>query len=128
MDNARKKILFSIDQFIILIAWLGALFAILYFKAYEFVIPSIAAFIALNLAIGLWVNRFIFPIQNKSYRKYLTIQTLFLLVWCPLLALILSMDRTDLIPIWTAILVAFYIGLGVVSGMRILKNRNEQKK
>ncbi len=128
MDNSRKKILFSIDQFIILIAWLGALFAILYFKAYELVIPSIVAFIILNLAIGLWVNRFIFPIQNKSYRKYLTIQTLFLLVWCPPLALILSMDRTDLLPLWTVILVAFYIGLGVVSGMRILKNSNEQKK
>ncbi len=128
MSNTRKKILFSIDQFIILIAWLVALFAILYFRAYEFVIPSIVAFIVLNLAIGLWVNRFIFPIQNKSYRKYLTIQTLFLLVWCPLLALILSTNRTDLIPIWTVILVAFYIGLGVVSGVCVLKNRNKQKK
>ena len=119
MGQNGKKVLFSLDQFIILIAWLGALFGILYYKAYEFVIPSIAAFIVLNLALGLWVHKFVFPVQNKKYRQYLTIQTLFLLVWCPLLALILSMDRTDLVSIWIVILAVFYIGLGIVSGGRL---------
>ncbi len=123
MGNKKKQILFSLDQFIILIAWLAALFAILYFKAYDFIIPSIAAFIVLNIALGLWVHRFVFPVQNKCYRQYLTIQTIFLLIWCPLLALLLSSGRTELISVWIVILAVFYIGLGIVSGGKVFFKR-----
>ncbi len=113
--ESGKRTLFSIDQFIIFIAWLGAVFAILYLKAYEMIIPSIAAFIVLNIALGVWINKTVRPTENKQYRKYLATQTLFLLVWCPLLWLLLFTGRTDLIPVWIIILVAFYIGIGVVS-------------
>lgn len=123
--ESGKKTLFSIDQFIILIAWLGAVFAILYLKAYEMIIPSIAAFIVLNLALGIWINKTVRPVENKQYRKYLAVQTLFLLVWCPLLWLLLFTGRTDLIPVWIIILVAFYIGVGVVSFRSVFSNRHK---
>lgn len=112
--ESGKRTLFSIDQFIILIAWLGADFTILYLKAYEMIIPSIVAFIVLNLALGIWINKTVRPAENKHYRKYFAIQTLFILVWCPLLWLLLFTGRTELIPVWIIILVAFYIGIGVV--------------
>lgn len=128
MLKTGKEVLFTIDEFLIMIAWLGSLFAILYFRAYHLIIPSIIAFVILNIAFGLWVNRFMHPIENKSYRQYLTVQTLFLLFWCPLLALILSTERTDLIPVWITILVAFYFGLGIVSGGKmIIRHRGEEK-
>ncbi len=121
MSKKGKQLLFSLDEFLIMIAWLGALFAILYFEAYEFIIPSVAAFIILNLALGLWINKFVHPIENKSYRQYLTIQTLFLVVWGPLLALILGTGRNDLIVIWMVILVVFYLGIGIVSLRKMLR-------
>ena len=114
-SETGKRNLFSIDQFIILFSWLGAIFAILYFKAYELIIPSIVAFIILNLAFGIWVNKTVKPVKNKRFRKYLAIQTIFLFIWCPLLWLILWSNRIDLVPIWIIIIVAFYIGLGLVS-------------
>ena len=125
--ESGKKTLFSIDQFIILIAWLGAVFAILYLKAYEMIIPSIAAFIVLNLALGIWINKTVRPTENKQYRKYLAAQTLFLLVWCPLLWLLLFTARTDLVPVWIIILVAFYIGIGVVSFRSVFSNRHKHQ-
>jgi hypothetical protein len=123
MGKRRKEVLFSLDQFIILVAWLASVFAILYFKAYDFIVPSIAAFIILNVAVGLWVHHFVFPVQSKCYRQYLTIQTIFLLIWCPLLALILSAGRTDLVSVWIVILAVFYIGLGIVSGGKLFLKR-----
>lgn len=122
-----KRTLFSIDQFIILIAWLGAVFAILYLKAYEMIIPSIAAFIILNLALGIWINKTISPAENKHYRKCLVIQTLFLLIWCPLLWILLFTGRTDLIPVWIIILVAFYIWVGVVIFRSIFSGHHRHK-
>ncbi len=120
MSETRKQALFSLDQFIIMIAWLGAIFAILYFETYEFIIPAVVAFLVLNLAILVWVHRFVKPIQNKSYRKYLTAQTLFFVVWGPVLILILSAGRTELVTLWGIILVAFYLGIGVLSGKQIV--------
>ena len=114
-NKIGKKNLFSIDQFIILFAWLGAIFAILYYKTYELIIPSIIAFIILNIALGVWINKTVKPAKNSGFRKYLIIQTIFLFIWCPLLWLILWSNRMDLVPIWIIILVAFYIGLGIVS-------------
>ena len=128
MSDFGKKILFSFDEFIIMIAWLVALFAILYFKAYHLIIPSIAAFVVLNLALGMWIDKFIHPIENKSYRQYLTIQTLFLLVWGPLLALIIVSDRMDLIIVWIIILVAFYLGIGIVSLRKMFREYLNTKK
>ncbi len=126
MDSERRKqALFSIDEFIILIAWLGTLLTILYFKTYEFIVPAIVAFVILNLALGVWVNRFVHPIQKRSYRQYLTIQTLFLLVWCPLLMLILIAKRNDLIMVWIAVLVVFYLGIGVISGRQWIRKHQE---
>ena len=120
MIEKRKQLLFSLGQFIILIALLVAIFAILYFKAYEYIVPSIIAFIILNIGIGYWVNKFVYPVQNKSYRQYLTVQTIFLLIWSPLLILILYTQRIDLVSPWIVILVAFYLGLGIVSCRKVL--------
>ena len=128
MGNRGKQLLFSLDEFIIMLAWLGALFAILYFEAYEFIVPSIIAFIILNLALGVWVDRFIHPIENKSYRQYLTVQTIFLMIWGPVLVLILSAKRLELISIWIAILVMFYLAIGVVSLRNIIKKEYSGKK
>ena len=114
-NEIGKRNLFSIDQFIILIALLGTIFAILYFEVYELMIPSIAAFIILNLAIGIWINKTTKPAKDKTIRKYLVIQTIFLFIWCPLLLLILWSNRIDLVPVWIIILVAFYIGIGFVN-------------
>ena len=122
-----KKNLFSLDQFIILFAWLGAIFAILYYKAYELVIPSIIAFIILNIAFGIWINKTIKPAQNNRFRKYLIIQTIFLFIWCPLLWLILWSDRMDLIPIWIIILISFYIGIGFVSFKSVFLDHKEKR-
>jgi antibiotic biosynthesis monooxygenase (ABM) superfamily enzyme len=122
-----KKLLFSIDQFIILIAWLGAVFAILYLKAYEMMVPSIAAFVILNLAFGIWVNKTVKPTKNAAYKKYLAIQTIFLLVWCPLLWYLLFTSRLDLIPIWIIILILVYIGIVMASFRSIVLNHNGQK-
>jgi hypothetical protein len=99
-----KKILFSIDQFVIL-----------FFKAYDMIVPSIAALIVINVAFSLWINRNAKPAENRVYRKYLIAQTLFLIVWCPLLWLLLFTARTDLVPVWIVILVAFYLGIGILS-------------
>ena len=121
-----KKMLFSIDQFIILIAWLGTIFAILYFRAYEMIAPSIAAFIILNLALSIWVNRTVRPADN--YRKCLVIQTLFLVVWGPLLWILLFTGRADLLPVWIIILVAFYIGIGVISFKGVISGGNCRKE
>lgn len=123
-----KQILFSLVQLIILIAWLGTILAILYYDAYDYIIPSIIAFIALNITLGLWVHRFVYPVERKSYRKYLTIQTLFLLVWCPLLFVLITTNRIELISVWIVILVVFYISLGVVSCGAVIKNHSRQKQ
>jgi len=128
MSDRGKQILFSLDEFIIMMAWLGAMFAILYFKAYEFIIPSIVAFVVLNLAIGLWIRHVSYPIEKKSYRQYLTIQTLFLAIWCPLLFIIITAERTDLISVWIAILLVFYFGIGILSGREALKSKKKKKK
>lgn len=114
-NEIGKRNLFSIDQFIILIALLGTIFAILYFEVYELIIPSIAVFIILNLAIGIWIGKTTKPAKDRTIRKYLVIQTIFLFIWCPLLLLILWSNRIDLVPAWIIILVAFYIGIGLVS-------------
>jgi len=128
LADRRKQALFSIEQFVVLIAWLVSLFLILYFKAYHFVAPSIVAFFLLNLAIGIWLHRFMKPIESKGYRKYLTLQTVFLIIWCPLLFLVLMTNgngagagRTELLSLWAAILVLFYIGLGIVSGKQMVR-------
>jgi hypothetical protein len=114
---SRKQKLFSFDQFLIMFAWLISFFMILYYElSVEYIIVSIVAFIILNIAIGVWVNRFVFPIADKSYRKYLTMQTLFMIVWAPVLFMLMSMDRNDLISIWIIILIIFYFGVGVASG------------
>ncbi len=114
---SRKEKLFSFDQFLIMIAWLISFFMILYYELpVEYIIVSVVAFIVLNIAIGVWVNRFIFPIADKSYRKYLTMQTIFMIVWAPVLFMLMSMDRDDLISIWIIILIIFYFGVGVASG------------
>jgi len=114
--TAKQK-MFSFDQFLIMIAWLISFFVILYYKLPSFyIIVSVVAFIILNIAIGVWVNRFIFPIQDKSYRKYLTMQTLFMIVWAPVLFMLMSMNRDDLISIWIIILIMFYFGVGIASG------------
>lgn len=123
--ESGKRTLFSIDQFIILIAWLGTVFAILYLKAYEMIVPSIAAFIVLNLALGIWINKIVRPAENRQYRKYFAIQTLFLLVWCPLLWFLLFTGRTDLVPLWIIILAAFYIGIGVISFRSIFSGHHK---
>ena len=128
MGNKGKQLLFSLDEFIIMLAWLGSLFAILYFEAYVFIVPSIVAFIILNLALGVWVDRFIHPIENKSYRQYLTVQTIFLMIWGPVLVLILSAKRLELISVWIAILVMFYLAIGVVSLRNIIKKEYSGKK
>ena len=128
MGETGKQVLFSLDQFIIMIAWLCAIFAILYLRAYEFVGPAVAAFLILNLAIWVWVHRFVKPVQNNSYRRYLTAQTLFFIVWGPVLIIILSGNRTELIPLWAIILVAFYLGIGVLSARQmiaLLKTKSE---
>ncbi len=117
-----KRNLFSIDQFIILFVWLGAIFTILYYKIYELVIPSIVAFIILNLALGIWINKNVRPAKNSCFRKCLIIQTIFLFIWCPLLWLILWSNRMELIPVWIIILVAFYIGIGLVNFKSIFIN------
>ena len=122
-----KRNLFSIDQFIILFAWLGAIFAILYYKAYELVIPSIIAFIILNLALGIWINKTAKPAKDSCFRKYLIIQTIFLFIWCPLLWIILWSDRMDLVSIWVIILVVFYIGIGLVSFKSIFIDHKEER-
>ncbi len=122
-----KKNLFNLDQFIILFAWLGAIFAIFYYKAYELIIPSIIAFIILNIVFGIWFNKTIKPRQNNRFRKYLIIQTIFLAIWCPLLGLILWGDRMDLIPIWIIILIAFYIGIGFVSFKSVFLDYKEER-
>ena len=126
ISKIGKRNLFSIDQFIILFAWLGAIFAILYYKAYELVIPSIVAFIILNIALGIWINKTVKPTQNNRFRRYLIIQTIFLFIWCPLLWVILWGNRTDLIPIWIIILIAFYIGIGLVSFKSIFINSKKE--
>ncbi len=122
-----KRNLFSLDQFIILFAWLGAIFAILYYEAYALVLPSIAAFIILNLALGIWINETTHPTKNNRLRKYLIIQTIFLFIWCPLLWIILWTDRLDLIPMWVIILVAFYIGIGLVSFKSVFLDSKKTK-
>jgi len=128
MSLKGKQLLFSLDEFIIMLAWLISLFAILYFKAYIFIVPSIIAFIVLNLALGIWVDRFIHPIENKSYRQYLTIQTIFLMIWGPVLVMIITMDRMELISIWAAVLIMFYLSIGVVSLRKIIKKGQVEKK
>lgn len=128
MSEMGKQALFSLDQFIIMIAWLGAIFTILYLGAYEFIGLAVAAFLILNLAIWIWVHRFVKPIQNKSYRKYLTAQTLFFIVWGPVLILILSGNRTDLITLWAIILVAFYLGIGVLSAKQMISLSREKRE
>lgn len=128
MSAKRKQLLFSLDEFIIMLAWLLALFAILYFKAYEFIIPSIIAFILINLALGIWVDRFMHPIENKNYRQYLTMQTIFLMIWGPVLMLIINADRLELISIWIAVLVMFYLAIGIVSLRKIIKKEYTPKK
>lgn len=128
MSLKGKQLLFSLDEFIIMLAWLVSLFAILYFKAYIFIVPSIIAFIVLNLALGIWVDRFIHPIENKSYRQYLTIQTIFLMIWGPVLIMIITTDRMELISIWAAILIMFYLSIGVVSLRKLIKKGQVEKK
>jgi len=123
-----KKILFSLDQLVILIAWVGSILAILHFKAYDFIIPSIIALVALNIALCLWTRRFVFPVKNKRYRKYLTMQTLFLLVWCPLLFVLITTGKAELAPVWIAVLAAFYIVLGIASCGSVIKKYLRQKK
>ncbi len=125
-ENGKRN-LFSLDQFIILFAWLGAIFAILYYKVYELVIPSIIAFIILNVALGIWINRTTHPTKRNRLRKYLVIQTIFLFIWCPLLWLILWSNRMDLVPMWVIILVAFYIGIGFVSFKSIFLDHKEER-
>lgn len=120
-----RHILFSIDEFVILIAWLLSLLAILQFKAYELIFPSILAFIVINLALLFWLNKYTKPAKKNDYRQYLTIQTLFLLMWCPLLALILSMNRIDLITPWIVVLVLFYAAIGVLSFRKLVLNKKK---
>lgn len=122
-NEIGKRNLFSIDQFVILIAWLVTIFAIFYFEAYELIIPSIAAFIILNIALGIWIDKTTKPAKDKTIRKYLVIQTIFLFIWCPLLWLILWSNRIDLVPVWIVILVAFYIGIGLVSFKSVLDHK-----
>ena len=126
-NKIGKRNLFSIDQFIILIAWLGSIFAVLYFEAYELIIPSIAAFIILNLALGIWIDKTTHVTKDKRFRKYLAIQTVFIFIWCPLLWVILWSNRTDLVPIWIVIIVAFYIGIGVVSFKSVFLDHKKAK-
>lgn len=114
-SETGRRNLFSIDQFIILFVWLGTIFVILYYKTYELVIPSIIAFVILNVALGIWINKTVHPTKKNGFRKYLRIQTLFLFIWCPLLWVILWNDRMELISMWIIILIAFYIGIGLVS-------------
>jgi len=122
-----KRNLFSIDQFVILFAWLGAIFAILYYKAYELVIPSIIAFIILNIALGMWINKTVKPTKNNRFKKYLIIQTIFLFIWCPLLWIILWGNRIDLVSMWVIILVLFYIGIGLVSFKSVFIDHKEER-
>ncbi len=119
--------LFSIDQFVILIAWFCAIFAILYLKAYQLIVPSIIAFIILNLALGLWINKIIGPAKLNRFRKYLASQTIFLIIWCPVLWFILWSDRLELVPVWIIILVVFYIGIGLVSFKSVFLDQKEKK-
>lgn len=123
-----KSFLFSIDQFVLLIAWLAAVFAILFFEAYELIIWSVVAFIALNLAIGVWVHKFVKPVENSSRRRYLIIQTIFLVVWCPLLFVLISANRQDLLNYWIIVIVVFYIGIGIANWSDVIKNRPKKKR
>jgi len=126
-SERRKQVLFSIDEFVMLLAWLLSVFAILYFEApIELLWLSIVAFVVLNLAVGIWVNKFVKPVQDKGYRQYLTIQTLFLAVWCPLLAVILSTNRLELISLWATILLLFYFGLGIISFGKMVGNKGKK--
>lgn len=115
-SETGKELLFSADQFMMLIAWLAMVFGILYFGMVEYVLPAIVAFIAINAAVFLWMNRIAKPVRRKGYKKYLVMQTLFLIVWSPVLLTILGTGKQDLVSMWVVILVAFYIGIGLLSG------------
>jgi len=129
MGTARgKKILFSIDQFVIMIAWLASLFAILYFRAYHLIAASVSALILLNLAIGAWIHHNVGAHWKKGYKQYLFIQTIFLAIWCPLLMLILVGERLELISVWVAVLLVFYFGLGIASKEKLVEGIWQAKK
>ncbi len=123
-----KKILFSIDEFVIMIAWLASLFAILYFRAYHLIPLSIGALVLLNAALGAWIHHGVGAHWQKGYKIYLIMQTAFLAIWCPLLILILTGDRYELISIWVSVLIIFYLGVGIASKDKIMEGIKQAKK
>jgi len=123
-----KKILFSIDEFVIMIAWLASLFAILYFRAYHLIPLSIGALVLLNAALGAWIHHGVGAHWQKGYKVYLIMQTAFLAIWCPLLILILTGERNELISIWVSVLIIFYLGIGIASKDKIAEGIKQAKK
>lgn len=127
MTAKTKREILALMPFVGLIFWLIALFIMLYLNKLEFIIPLIVTFFILNLGAGLYIRKAAKLSNKPEYNKYLKIQTVFLLMWCPILGLIFYFGEMDLLPIWTLVLIVFYVLIGFFTGKCAIKEHKEKK-